>query len=199
MNSVDLYDFLVKKPDSNIIGESVKIVPQGEDGESDFDIPTGNGDEMFNDTDPSVGQSDGFNDMGLEDDGFGYEEGVEDENGKIINPLEDIEDADLSLTTELRGNFATLYKDNKATYEKLLSKNLDSSEFGADFKEIEEQYKTILQNIRLYLKNKFDKESIATKVLQLNDFKRQLNTLHDSTNTILSKMGVKEEKEEEIF
>nr|DAU86034.1 MAG TPA: hypothetical protein [Caudoviricetes sp.] len=197
--SIDLYDFLVKKPDSNIIGESVKIVPHGEDGEGDFDIPTGNGDEMFGDSDPSVGQSDDF-DMGSSDDGFGFdEEGVEDENGKIINPMEDIENADLSLTTELRGNFATLYKENKATYEKLLSKNLDSSEFGADFKEIEEQYKTILQNIRLYLKNKFDKESIVTKILQLNDFKRQLNTLHDSSNTILSKMGVKEEKEEEIF
>ncbi len=54
---------------------------------------------------PSVGQSDDFGDMGSSDDGFGFdEEGVEDENGKIINPMEDIEDADLSLTTELRGS-----------------------------------------------------------------------------------------------
>ena len=198
---MDLYDFLVNKPETNIIGESAKIVPHGEDGE-DTGIPTGVGDETFGSPEGMDG-GDNFGDMDMTENGdfgdFG-QEGVEDEEtGKIINPLDDIEDADLSLVTELRGNFATLYNDNKATYEKLLSKNLDSSEFGADFKEIEEQYKAILQNIRLYLKNKFDKESIVTKILQLNDFKSQLNVLHDAANTIMAKLGVKEEKEEDIF
>lgn len=198
---MDLYDFLVKKPSINI--DSSKAYGEASDDFGmDFGIPTGTeqddlsvpSDNGGSTEDPNMGF--GFDDGGMNDDGF--DRGVENEEGKIVNPLDDIEDADLSLTTETRSNFATLYRDSKTNYEKLLSKNLDSSEFGSDFKEIQEQYKAVLQNIRLYLKNKYNKESIVTKIMQLNDFKMQINTLNEASNSLLEKIGV-HDNEEELF
>lgn len=198
---MDLYDFLVKKPSINI--DSSKAYGEASDDFGmDFGIPTGTeqddlsvpSDNGGSTEDPNMGF--GFDDGGMNDDGF--DQGVENEEGKIVNPLDDIEDADLSLTTETRSNFATLYRDSKTNYEKLLSKNLDSSEFGSDFKEIQEQYKAVLQNIRLYLKNKYNKESIVTKIMQLNDFKMQINTLNEASNSLLEKIGV-HDNEEELF
>lgn len=197
---MDLYDFLVKKPSINI--DSSKAYGEASDDFGmDFGIPTGTeqddlsvpSDNGGSTEDPNMGF--GFDDGGMND---GFDQGVENEEGKIINPLDDIEDADLSLTTETRSNFATLYRDSKTNYEKLLSKNLDSSEFGSDFKEIQEQYKAVLQNIRLYLKNKYNKESIVTKIMQLNDFKMQINTLNEASNSLLEKIGV-HDNEEELF
>lgn len=198
---MDLYDFLVKKPSINI--DSSKAYGEASDDFGmDFGIPTGTeqddlsvpSDNGGSTEDPNMGF--GFDDGGMNDDGF--DQGVENEEGKIVNPLDDIEDADLSLTTETRSNFATLYRDSKTNYEKLLSKNLDSSEFGSDFKEIQEQYKAVLQNIRLYLKNKYNRESIVTKIMQLNDFKMQINTLNEASNSLLEKIGV-HDNEEELF
>ena len=197
---MDLYDFLVKKPSINI--DSSKAYGEASDDFGmDFGIPTGTeqddlsvpSDNSGSTEDPNMGF--GFDDGGMND---GFDQGVENEEGKIVNPLDDIEDADLSLTTETRSNFATLYRDSKTNYEKLLSKNLDSSEFGSDFKEIQEQYKAVLQNIRLYLKNKYNKESIVTKIMQLNDFKMQINTLNEASNSLLEKIGV-HDNEEELF
>ena len=196
---MDLYDFLVKKPSINI--DSSKAYGEASDDFGmDFGIPTGTEQD-----DLSVPSDNGFNEdpnMGSDfDDGVmndGFDQGVKNEEGKIVNPLDDIEDADLSLTTETRSNFATLYRDSKTNYEKLLSKNLDSSEFGSDFKEIQEQYKAVLQNIRLYLKNKYNRESIVTKIMQLNDFKMQINTLNEASNSLLEKIGV-HDNEEELF
>lgn len=194
---MDIFDFLVEKPKHNIKGSSLTTSAEADD----FGIPTGTAQDEISDEpvdnsgNMDFGMDDTGMDMGMVTDEFGNQE-LETPEGKIQNPLEDIEDADLSLTTEIRENFASLYNDGKANYEKLLSRNLDSSEFGADFKEIQEQYKAILQNIRLYMKNKFNKESIVTKVLQLNDFKMQINTLHDAMNTLSEKIGVKNEDEE---
>ena len=194
---MDIFDFLVEKPKHNIKGSSLTTSAEADD----FGIPTGTAQDEISDEpvdnsgNMDFGTDDTGMDMGMGTDEFGNQE-LETPEGKIQNPLEDIEDADLSLTTEIRENFASLYNDGKANYEKLLSRNLDSSEFGADFKEIQEQYKAILQNIRLYMKNKFNKESIVTKVLQLNDFKMQINTLHDAMNTLSEKIGVKNEDEE---
>ena len=194
---MDIFDFLVEKPKHNIKGSSLTASAEADD----FGIPTGTAQDEISDEpvdnsgNMDFGMDDTGMDMGMSTDEFGNQE-LETPEGKIQNPLEDIEDADLSLTTEIRENFASLYNDGKANYEKLLSRNLDSSEFGADFKEIQEQYKAILQNIRLYMKNKFNKESIVTKVLQLNDFKMQINTLHDAMNTLSEKIGVKNEDEE---
>lgn len=194
---MDIFDFLVEKPKHNIKGSSLTTSAEADD----FGIPTGTAQDEISDEpvdnsgNMGFGMDDTGMDMGMSTDEFGNQE-LETPEGKIQNPLEDIEDADLSLTTEIRENFASLYNDGKANYEKLLSRNLDSSEFGADFKEIQEQYKAILQNIRLYMKNKFNKESIVTKVLQLNDFKMQINTLHDAMNTLSEKIGVKNEDEE---
>lgn len=194
---MDIFDFLVEKPKHNIKGSSLTTSAEADD----FGIPTGTAQDEISDEpvdnsgNMDLGMDDTGMDMGISTDEFGNQE-LETPEGKIQNPLEDIEDADLSLTTEIRENFASLYNDGKANYEKLLSRNLDSSEFGADFKEIQEQYKAILQNIRLYMKNKFNKESIVTKVLQLNDFKMQINTLHDAMNTLSEKIGVKNEDEE---
>mgnify|MGYP000886044657 CR=1 FL=1 len=194
---MDIYDFLVEKPKHNIKGSSLTTSAEADD----FGIPTGTAQDNISEG-PSMddGNMDFGTDNGMMDmttDEFGNQE-LETPDGKIQNPLDDIEDADLSLTTEIRENFTSLYNDSKANYEKILSRNLDSSEFGTDFKEIQEQYKAILQNIRLYMKNKFNKESIVTKVLQLNDFKMQINTLHTAVNTLSDKLGVKDDSVEVI-
>ena len=192
---MDIFDFLVEKPKHNIKGSSLTTSAEADD----FGIPTGTEqDNVSGDAPMDDGGMDfGTDDMGMNSDEFGNQE-LETPEGTIENPLDDIEDADLSLTTEIRENFTSLYNDSKANYEKILSRNLDSSEFGADFKEIQEQYKAILQNIRLYMKNKFNKESIVTKVLQLNDFKMQINTLHTAVNTLSEKLGVKDDGVEVI-
>ena len=194
---MDIYDFLVEKPKHNIKGSALTTSAEADD----FGIPTGTAQDNISEG-PSMddGNMDFGTDNGMMDmttDEFGNQE-LETPDGKIQNPLDDIEDADLSLTTEIRENFTSLYNDSKANYEKILSRNLDSSEFGTDFKEIQEQYKAILQNIRLYMKNKFNKESIVTKVLQLNDFKMQINTLHTAVNTLSDKLGVKDDSVEVI-
>lgn len=194
---MDIYDFLVEKPKHNIKGSSLTTSAEADD----FGIPTGTAQDdisegpSMDDGNMDFSTDDGMMDMSTDE--FGNQE-LETPDGKIQNPLDDIEDADLSLTTEIRENFTSLYNDSKANYEKILSRNLDSSEFGADFKEIQEQYKAILQNIRLYMKNKFNKESIVTKVLQLNDFKMQINTLHTAVNTLSDKLGVKDDSVEVI-
>ena len=194
---MDIYDFLVEKPKHNIKGSSLTTSAEADD----FGIPTGTAQDdisegpSMDDGSMGFGTDDGMMDMSTDE--FGNQE-LETPDGKIQNPLDDIEDADLSLTTEIRENFTSLYNDSKANYEKILSRNLDSSEFGTDFKEIQEQYKAILQNIRLYMKNKFNKESIVTKVLQLNDFKMQINTLHTAVNTLSDKLGVKDDSVEVI-
>lgn len=192
---MDIFDFLVEKPKHNIKGSSLTTSAEADD----FGIPTGTEQDNISGEPPvdAGGMDFGSDDMGLGTDEFGNQE-LETPEGTIENPLDDIEDADLSLTTEIRENFTSLYNDSKANYEKILSRNLDSSEFGADFKEIQEQYKAILQNIRLYMKNKFNKESIVTKVLQLNDFKMQINTLHTAVNTLSEKLGVKDDGVEVI-
>lgn len=192
---MDIFDFLVEKPKHNIKGSSLTTSAEADD----FGVPTGTDqDNVSGDAPMDDGGMDfGSDDMGLGTDEFGNQE-LETPEGTIENPLDDIEDADLSLTTEIRENFTSLYNDSKANYEKILSRNLDSSEFGTDFKEIQEQYKAILQNIRLYMKNKFNKESIVTKVLQLNDFKMQINTLHTAVNTLSEKLGVKDDGVEVI-
>ena len=194
---MDIYDFLVEKPKHNIKGSSLTTSAEADD----FGIPTGTAQDdisegpSMDDSSMDFSTDDGMMDMATDE--FGNQE-LETPDGKIQNPLDDIEDADLSLTTEIRENFTSLYNDSKANYEKILSRNLDSSEFGTDFKEIQEQYKAILQNIRLYMKNKFNKESIVTKVLQLNDFKMQINTLHTAVNTLSDKLGVKDDTVEVI-
>lgn len=194
---MDIYDFLVEKPKHNIKGSSLTTSAEADD----FGIPTGTAQDdisegpSMDDGNMDFSTDDGMMDMSTDE--FGNQE-LETPDGKIQNPLDDIEDADLSLTTEIRENFTSLYNDSKANYEKILSRNLDSSEFGTDFKEIQEQYKAILQNIRLYMKNKFNKESIVTKVLQLNDFKMQINTLHTAVNTLSDKLGVKDDSVEVI-
>lgn len=194
---MDIYDFLVEKPKHNIKGSSLTTSAEADD----FGIPTGTAQDdisegpSMDDGSMNFSTDDGMMDMSTDE--FGNQE-LETPDGKIQNPLDDIEDADLSLTTEIRENFTSLYNDSKANYEKILSRNLDSSEFGTDFKEIQEQYKAILQNIRLYMKNKFNKESIVTKVLQLNDFKMQINTLHTAVNTLSDKLGVKDDSIEVI-
>lgn len=192
---MDIFDFLVEKPKHNIKGSSLTTSAEADD----FGIPTGTEQDNISGEPPvdNGGMDFGTDDMGMNTDEFGNQE-LETPEGTIENPLDDIEDADLSLTTEIRENFTSLYNDSKANYEKILSRNLDSSEFGADFKEIQEQYKAILQNIRLYMKNKFNKESIVTKVLQLNDFKMQINTLHTAVNTLSEKLGVKDDGVEVI-
>lgn len=182
---MDIFDLLQNKPQSSIAeSASIGVVGVGE-AEDQFGIPDGTFSEQEDTGGFDVGTSDAGDEISFDN----TEEGEADSN-EILNPLADIEDSELSLVTELRISFATLYKDSKIKYDRLITKNLNSSEYGADFKEIQDQYKDVLRNMYLYLKNKYEKESLPTKILQLNTFKIQLNTLHDAANQLLEKIGV---------
>ena len=190
---MDLYDFLMQKNEQKQNTFIEEYTAKGE--ADDLGIPTGLDDETMQ-ADDSVGDQDSDDFGGGFDDGFGDE--TEGDTNEIMNPLADIDDSELSLVTELRNNFTILYNDNKSRYEKLLSKNLDSSEFGPQFKEIQDQYKDVLTDIRLYLKNKYDNELLATKILQFNKFKAIINTLTESANQLLTKIGVKDRDENDL-
>lgn len=192
---MDLFDFLQSKPEKNINTSSESYIAIGE-AEDEFGIPDGIDDAPTDFGDDSVngGGEFGGDDFSM-DDGFGDDGG---ENGEeIFNPLEDIEDSELSLVSQLRENFSTLYKECKTKFGKLMSRNLSSSDFGPEFKEAQEQYKEVLSNMYSYLKNKYDKESLATKIIQFNTFKIQINTIHETLNDLMEKIGVK--GEEELF
>ena len=88
---MDLYDFLIKKPSINI--DSTRAYGEASDEFGmDFGIPTGTeqddlsapSDNGFNE-DPNMGFD--FDDGGMND---GFDQGIENEEGKIINPLDDI-------------------------------------------------------------------------------------------------------------
>lgn len=191
---MDLYDFLMQKNEQKQNTFIEEYTAKGE--ADDLGIPTGLDDETMQ-TDDSVGDQDSDDFGGGFDDGFGDE--TEGDTNEIMNPLADIDDSELSLVTELRNNFTILYNDNKSRYEKLLSKNLDSSEFGPQFKEIQDQYKDVLTDMRLYLKNKYDNELLATKILQFNKFKAIINTLTESANQLLTKIGVKDKDDNDLW
>ena len=191
---MDIFDLLSKtrdkKPD-----ESIKVDnPYITSGEADdFDmggIPDG---------DFSGNMDTSFDDPGVADDGMGMDpmsfddpQGM-DGDGEITieNPLDDVEDAEISLVANLRDNFATLYESSKDVYERFISKNFDSSDFGAEFKEIQSQFKDDLDSMYSYIKNKYDKESTTTRIIQFSRYKGRLNTLIDTTNELLAKLDKK--------
>ena len=191
---MDIFDLLSKtrdkKPD-----ESIKVDnPYITSGEADdFDmggIPDG---------DFSGNMDTSFDDPGVADDGMGMDpmsfddpQGM-DGDGEITieNPLDDVEDAEISLVANLRDNFATLYESSKDVYERFISKNFDSSDFGAEFKEIQSQFKDDLDSMYSYIKNKYDKESTTTRIIQFSRYKGRLNTLVDTTNELLAKLDKK--------
>ena len=180
---MDIFDLLQNKPLINI-AESTDIAINVGEAVDEFGIPDGTTEDDTADIDVGAG------DAGDEG-GFSFEEDTEGEESsgeEVTNPLEDIDDSEISLVTEMRISFATLYKDSKIKYERLVSRNLNSSDYGAEFKEIQDQYKDILHNMYLYLKNKHDKESVVTKILQFNKFKSLLNTLYDNANILLEKI-----------
>lgn len=183
---MDLFDILNKKPSVGI-GESA-FVAVGEVDE--FGIPDGTLEDTSGDDFGSE-----FEDTNFNEGDFGYDDSMGEEQGeeeKPINPLEDIEDSEISLVTELRRSYTSLYNDSKSKFERLTSKNFETSEYGAEFKEIHEQYKEILHNMYLYMKNKWERETLPTKILQLNRFKMQINNLHETVNDLLGRIGIKE-------
>jgi hypothetical protein len=191
---MDIFDLLSKtrdkKPD-----ESIKVDnPYITSGEADdFDIGG------IPDGDFSGNMDTSFDDPGVADDGIGMDsmsfddpQGM-DGDGEIAieNPLDDVEDAEISLVANLRENFATLYESSKDIYERFISKNYDTSDFGAEFKEIQSQFKDDLDSMYSYIKNKYDKESTTTRIIQFSRYKGRLNTLIDTTNELLAKLDKK--------
>ena len=191
---MDIFDLLSKtrdkKPD-----ESIKVdTPYITSGEADdFDIGG------IPDGDFSGNMDTSFDDPGVADDGMGMDSmSFDDPQGMggdgeitIENPLDDVEDAEISLVANLRENFATLYESSKDVYERFISKNYDSSDFGAEFKEIQAQFKDDLDSMYSYIKNKYDKESTTTRIIQFSRYKGRLNTLVDTTNELLAKLDKK--------
>lgn len=190
---MDIFDLLSKtrdkKPD-----ESIKVDnPYITSGEADdFDIGG------IPDGDFSGNMDTSFDDPGVADDGMGDPMSFDDPQGMdgdgeitIENPLDDVEDAEISLVANLRENFATLYESSKDIYERFISKNYDTSDFGAEFKEIQSQFKDDLDSMYSYIKNKYDKESTTTRIIQFSRYKGRLNTLIDTTNELLAKLDKK--------
>ena len=93
---MDIYDFLVEKPKHNIKGSLLTTSAEADD----FGIPTGtpqddvSGEPPMDDGNMDFEMDDNMMDMGMSTDEFGNQE-LDTPEGKIQNPLDDIEDADL--------------------------------------------------------------------------------------------------------
>ena len=109
-----------------------------------------------------------------------------------VDPEEDVADvneSNISLNSKLSESFVALYTNQSEEIEKIISSNLESSEFGAEFKILIEEYQTTLEILYDYKTRLFETESTAGRMERLIEFKSifnnltiQLNVLMDSLN-----------------
>lgn len=129
-----------------------------------------------------------FDDSGEEDYGF-EDEGSDESNSQIEDPLKDVEDSDKSLVKNLRKNMATFYYSRESDLEKILSSNVATSDYGEEAMELIESYKSTLSLFEEYLRETFDTEATSRKVLSFVKYKSLFNRLNESFNKFFSLIG----------
>mgnify|MGYP003583297658 CR=1 FL=1 len=158
-------------------------------GEDD-EIPSGNLDEEGNE-EPM--EEEPMEEEPTDDGGDDtYEDSQGDSNMEMENPednVNDVNDSNILLNTKLSTSFVTLYQNQKEELEKLRSSNLESSEFGAEFKVLIDEYQTTLEILYDYKTKKFETESTAGRMEMWIKYKSIFNSLSTQINNLLIKMN----------
>ena len=182
---MNLVDFLDTKTSFGTFSESKPF------SEAD-DIPDG---EMEEGNDEQVEEvQDDTQDIDIAD--TGEDEYVDDQGESNetpeVDPEEDVADvneSNISLNSKLSESFVTLYTNQSEEIEKIVSSNLESSEFGAEFKILIEEYQTTLEILYDYKTRLFETESTAGRLERLIEFKSIFNNLTIQLNVLMASIN----------
>lgn len=161
---------------SGELGEEGPIEDSGDDG----------GSEDFSGGDDSGG----FDDGGYDDGGFDGEEGGEENENVVKDPLKDIDDSQKELVGDLRKNMSSFYKARENDLEKILSSNVGTSEYGKEVTDLIDNYKTTLSLYETYLRNEYYNESTTNKIMSFVKYKSIFNRLNENLNKYFELLGV---------
>lgn len=209
---MDIFNFLNKyKSETEKVAKSesfnadqlnnIKIAhAEADDFESanDFsDFVDGGADvNIDNDISMDDGSSMGGDDMGF-DDNMGLDDpmGGQDQEGNIskaaIDFLEDLDESEVPIVGKLLSSMSTLYHKQKLVYNKILTSNLEASDFNASVEEIKDQYRVSLLMLRNYITNKYHDESTVYRVETFIKFKNIFTKLSLAVNDILDNIKKK--------
>ena len=112
-----------------------------------------------------------------------------EEEAPESNPEEDVADvnaSNISLNNKLSESFVTLYTNQSEALDKVKTSNFESSEFGAEFKILIEEYQTTLEILYDYKIRLFETESTAGRMEKLIEFKGIFNNLTVQLNELLA-------------
>lgn len=161
-------------------------------GEDD-EIPSGNLDEEGNEEPVEEEPADDAGGEDTYDDQYDDSQG--DSNMEMENPednVNDVNDSNILLNSKLSTAFVTLYQNQKEELDKLRSSNLESSEFGAEFKVLIDEHQTTLEILYDYKTKKFETESTAGRMEMWIKYKSIFNNLSLQINNLLSKINEEE-------
>mgnify|MGYP000370201868 FL=1 len=184
---MDLLDLLVTNnsfksfSESKPFSEADEEVPDGELNEEE--VQDENIEEPIEETD-----DDEYVDTAGDDTGEAPEEAPEEEAPES-NPEEDVADvnaSNISLNNKLSESFVTLYTNQSEELDKVKTSNFESSEFGAEFKILIEEYQTTLEILYDYKIRLFETESTAGRMEKLLEFKSIFNNLTVQLNELLA-------------
>ena len=184
---MDLLDLLVTNnsfksfSESKPFSEADEEVPDGELNEEEVQ------DEDVEEPIEETGD-DEYKDTAGDDTGEAPEEAPEEEAPES-NPEEDVadvNDSNISLNNKLSESFVTLYTNQSEELDKVKTSNFESSEFGAEFKILIEEYQTTLEILYDYKIRLFETESTAGRMEKLIEFKGIFNNLTMQLNELLS-------------
>ena len=184
---MDLLDLLVTNnsfksfSESKPFSEADEEVPDGELNEEE--VQDENIEEPIEETD-----DDEYVDTAGDDTEEAPEEAPEEEAPES-NPEEDVADvnaSNISLNNKLSESFVTLYTNQSEELDKVKTSNFESSEFGAEFKILIEEYQTTLEILYDYKIRLFETESTAGRMEKLIEFKSIFNNLTVQLNELLA-------------
>ena len=184
---MDLLDLLVTNnsfksfSESKPFSEADEEVPDGELNEEE--VQDENIEEPIEETD-----DDEYVDTAGDDTGEAPEEAPEEEAPES-NPekdVADVNDSNISLNNKLSESFVTLYTNQSEELDKVKTSNFESSEFGAEFKILIEEYQTTLEILYDYKIRLFETESTAGRMEKLIEFKSIFNNLTVQLNELLA-------------
>ena len=184
---MDLLDLLVTNnsfksfSESKPFSEADEEVPDGELNEEEVQ------DENIEEPIEETGD-DEYKDTAGDDTGEAPEEAPEEEAPES-NPEEDVadvNDSNISLNNKLSESFVTLYTNQSEELDKVKTSNFESSEFGAEFKILIEEYQTTLEILYDYKIRLFETESTAGRMEKLIEFKSIFNNLTMQLNELLA-------------
>ena len=187
---MDLLDLLVTNnsfksfSESKPFSEADEEVPDGELNEEEVQ------DEDVEEPIEETGD-DEYVDTAGDDTGEAPEEAPEEEAPES-NPEEDVADvnaSNISLNNKLSESFVTLYTNQSEELDKVKTSNFESSEFGAEFKILIEEYQTTLEILYDYKVRLFETESTAGRMEKLIEFKSIFNNLTVQLNELLASLN----------